>query len=179
MRYFCNFSLVSLGTRPRSRRCAERTRQGEGRWSRPLKAALEPSYIRPRISVPRIAYLGRDKKLLTKVHDTKEWFDIYLYFLDDMHSYNTYHIFFYVSTIWGSVVVITVIGFVEGASQTELAWVKSDTVIVASVMHGHWCIACVGVNLPFTNTEKVVRVPVWTPIRSRCTWMVHTTWRHE
>ena len=30
MRYFCNFSLVSLGTRPRSRRCAERTRQGEG-----------------------------------------------------------------------------------------------------------------------------------------------------
>ena len=31
MRYFCNFSLVSLVLRPRSRRCAERTRQGEGR----------------------------------------------------------------------------------------------------------------------------------------------------
>ena len=69
-------SLVSLGTRPRSRRCAERTRQGEGRWSRPPKAALEPSHIRPRIPVPRIAYLGRDKKFLIKVHDTKEWLDI-------------------------------------------------------------------------------------------------------
>ena len=31
MRYFCNLSLVSLVIRPRSRRCAERTRQGEGR----------------------------------------------------------------------------------------------------------------------------------------------------
>ena len=41
MRYFCNFSLVSLGIHPHSRRCAERTRQGEGRWSRPPKAALE------------------------------------------------------------------------------------------------------------------------------------------
>ena len=44
MRYFCNFSLVSLGIRPRSRRFAERTRQGEGRWSRPPKPALERSY---------------------------------------------------------------------------------------------------------------------------------------
>ena len=66
-RYFCNFSLVSLGIRPRSRRCAGRTRQGEGLWSRLPKAALERSYIRPRIPVPRIAYFGRDKKkLLTK-----------------------------------------------------------------------------------------------------------------
>ena len=31
MLYFCNFSLISLGIRPRSRRCTERTRQGEGR----------------------------------------------------------------------------------------------------------------------------------------------------
>ena len=69
---FSRHSLVSLGTCPRSRRCAERTRQGEGRWSRPPKPAHEPSYIRPRIPVPRIAYLDRDKKLLTKVHDTKE-----------------------------------------------------------------------------------------------------------
>ena len=66
-------SLVSLGARPHSSRCAERKRQGEGRWSRPPKAALEPSHIRPRIPVPRIAYLSREKKLLTKVHDTKEW----------------------------------------------------------------------------------------------------------
>ena len=78
MRYFCNFSLVSLGIRLRSRRCAERTRQGEGRWSRPPKAALERSYIRPRIPVPRITYFGRDKKkLLTKqIPDTNEGFYI-------------------------------------------------------------------------------------------------------
>ena len=79
MRYFCNFSLVSLGIRPRSRRCAGRTRQGEGRWSRPPKAALERSYIRPRIPVPRIAYFGRDeKKLLTKSLTPKKDF-IYIY----------------------------------------------------------------------------------------------------
>ena len=78
MRYFCNFSLVSLGIRPRSPRCAERTRKGEGRWSRPPKAALERSYIRPRIPVPRIAYFGRDKKLLTKYLTPKKDF-IYIY----------------------------------------------------------------------------------------------------
>ena len=45
MRRFCNFSLVSLGICPRSRRGAERTRQGEGRSSRPPKPALERSYL--------------------------------------------------------------------------------------------------------------------------------------
>ena len=80
MRYFCNFSLVSRGVRPRSRRCAERTRQGEGRWSRPPKAALERSYIRPRIPVPRIAYFGRDeKKTPDQIPDTNERFYIDLY----------------------------------------------------------------------------------------------------
>ena len=64
MRYFCNLLLGSLGIRPRSRRCAERTRQGEGRWSRPPKAALELGYVRPRIPAPRIPYFGRDKKKL-------------------------------------------------------------------------------------------------------------------
>ena len=79
MRYFCKFSLVSLGIRPRSRRCAERTWKGEGRWSRPPKAALERSYIRPRIPVPQIAYFGRDKKkLLTKSLTPKKDF-IYIY----------------------------------------------------------------------------------------------------
>ena len=79
MRYFCNFSLVSLGIRPRSRRCVERTRQGEGRWSRPPKAALERSYIRSRVPVPRIAYFGRDKKkLLTKSLAPKKDF-IYIF----------------------------------------------------------------------------------------------------
>ena len=78
MRYFCNFSFVSLGIRPRSHRCAERTRQGEGRWSRPPRAALERA-IRPRIPVPRIAYFGRDgKKLLTKSLTSKNDL-IYMY----------------------------------------------------------------------------------------------------
>ena len=45
MRYCCNFSLVSLGIRPRSRRCAERTRECEGGCSRPPKPALEQSYL--------------------------------------------------------------------------------------------------------------------------------------
>ena len=81
MRYFCNFSLVSLGIRPRSRRRAERTRKGEGRWSRRPKVALERSYIRPRIPVPRIAYFGRDKKLLTKYLTPKKGFYLYIYYL--------------------------------------------------------------------------------------------------
>ena len=88
MRYFCNFSLVSLGVRPRSRRCAERTRYGEGRWSRPPKAALERSYIRPRIPVPRIACFGRNKrKLLTKSLTPKNDF-IYMYVVVE----STFHI---------------------------------------------------------------------------------------
>ena len=41
--FFARFSLVSHGIHPRSRRGAERIRQGEGRWSRPPKTALEQS----------------------------------------------------------------------------------------------------------------------------------------
>ena len=41
MQIFRNFSLVSLGIRPRSRRGAERIRQGEGRLGGPPKTALE------------------------------------------------------------------------------------------------------------------------------------------
>ena len=40
-----NFSLVSLSVYPRSRRCAERIRQGEVRWSRHPKTALERSFL--------------------------------------------------------------------------------------------------------------------------------------
>ena len=39
---FVHFSLVSLSVHPRSRRGAERIRQGKERWSRP-KPALERS----------------------------------------------------------------------------------------------------------------------------------------
>ena len=45
MRYFGNFSLVSLGIGPRLRRRAERIRHSDGRSSRPLKTALERSYL--------------------------------------------------------------------------------------------------------------------------------------
>ena len=62
MRHFCIFSLVALGIRPRSRLCAERTRQGEGRWSRPPPSRRSNEAVRPRIPVPRIAYLSRYEK---------------------------------------------------------------------------------------------------------------------
>ena len=38
---FARFSFVLLSIHPRSRRCAERIGQGEGRWSRPTKTTLE------------------------------------------------------------------------------------------------------------------------------------------
>ena len=41
--FFGHFSLGFLSPHPRPRRGAERTRQGEGRWSRPSKTALDRS----------------------------------------------------------------------------------------------------------------------------------------
>ena len=78
IRYFCNFSLVSLGICPRSRRCAERTRQGEGRCSRPPKAALERSYSTENSSSANRILGPRQKKLLTKSLKPKDDF-IYTY----------------------------------------------------------------------------------------------------
>ena len=66
MRYFCNFSLVLLGIVLRSRRCAERTRQGEGRWSRPRKPALGRSYLTENSSSANRILGPRRKKLLTE-----------------------------------------------------------------------------------------------------------------
>ena len=81
-------------------------------------------------------------------------------------------------TIGGIVVVITMIDVVEGPSQENHVWAKPATVIVARVMHKHWCIACVCVFLPCTSTEDIDCLPIQTPIRSRCTWMVRTIWSH-
>ena len=78
MRYFCNFSLVSLGIRPRSRRCAERTRQGEGRWSRPPKPALERSYLTEISSSANRILRPRRKKSPDQIPETKEWLYIYI-----------------------------------------------------------------------------------------------------
>ena len=41
--FFSYFALFSLSSHPRSRRGAKRIRQGERRWSRPPKTALERS----------------------------------------------------------------------------------------------------------------------------------------
>ena len=64
-----------------------------------------------------------------------------------------------IRTIWGSVVVITVIDLVEGVSQTELVRVKPAIVTVARVMHDHWCITFVCVNPSRTNTENIESLP--------------------
>ena len=71
MRYFFNFSIVSLGTGPRSRRCAERTRQGEGRWSRPPKPALERSYLAENSSSANRILRPRRKKTPDRILETK------------------------------------------------------------------------------------------------------------
>ena len=78
IRHFCYFSLVTLGIRPRSRRCAERTRHDEGRWSRPRSRRFHAA-IWPRTPVPRIAYLGRDKKKSWPNACKKKWSYIHLY----------------------------------------------------------------------------------------------------
>ena len=71
MRCFCTVLLVSLGIRPRSRRCAERTSQGEGRWSHLQRRRPNEEYS-TRIPVPRIAYLSPDEnKLLTETLKSK------------------------------------------------------------------------------------------------------------
>ena len=81
MRYFCNFSLVSLGIRPRSRRRAERTRQGEGRWSRPRKAALERGYLTENSSSVDRILRPRRKKLLTEFLKQRMIICICIYYL--------------------------------------------------------------------------------------------------
>ena len=64
---FARFSLVSLSIHPRSRRGAERIRQGEGRWSRPPKTALERSDFTDKNSSSEHAILRpRQKKLMTE-----------------------------------------------------------------------------------------------------------------
>ena len=59
-------SLVLLSVYPRSRRGAERIRQGEERWSRPLKTALERSYLTENSSSESRILRPRRKKLLTE-----------------------------------------------------------------------------------------------------------------
>ena len=52
----------------------ERTRQGEGRWSRPPKAALERSYLTENSSSANRVCRPRRKKTPDRIPETKEWF---------------------------------------------------------------------------------------------------------
>ena len=61
-----HFSLVSFSVYPRSRRSAERIRQGEGRWSRPPKTALERRDLTEKSSSENPILRPRRKKKLTK-----------------------------------------------------------------------------------------------------------------
>ena len=61
-----HFSLVSLSVYSRSRRGAERIRQGEGCWSRPPKTALEGSYLTESSSSENRILRPRREKLLTE-----------------------------------------------------------------------------------------------------------------
>ena len=66
------FSLVSLSVYPRSRRGAERIRQGEGRWSRPPKTALERSYLTGNSSSENRILRPRRKKTPDRIPPSKE-----------------------------------------------------------------------------------------------------------
>ena len=52
IQFFARFSLVSHSIHPRSRRGDEPIRQGEGRWNRPPKTALDRSYLTENFQFP-------------------------------------------------------------------------------------------------------------------------------
>ena len=81
MRFFCNFSLASLGIRPRSRRCAGRPRQGERRWSHPPKPALEQSYLTKYSNSANRILNRRRKTTPDRIPETKYLLYMYLYSL--------------------------------------------------------------------------------------------------
>ena len=62
--FFGHFSIVPLSPHPHSRRGLERIRQGEGRWTRPSKTALERSdfFATEKFPVSTMPYRGRDGK---------------------------------------------------------------------------------------------------------------------
>ena len=116
MPYFCNFSLVSLGIRPCSRRCAERARQGEGRWSRPPKPALERSYLTENFSSANRILRPRREKTPARVPEIKEWFYMNVYWNTAICSYR-------VICPWSSYISVPatsqVPGVVSGASSHD------------------------------------------------------------
>ena len=91
MRYFCNFLLVSLGIRPRSLRGAERTRQGEGRWSRPPKPSLERSYLTENSSSANRILKPRRKQTPDQIPGKKND-RIYIYFKDVSREFDEFRV---------------------------------------------------------------------------------------
>ena len=66
-----HFLIVSLSIFPRSRRGAERIRQGEGRWSRPPKTKLERSYLTENSSSANRILRPRRKKTHDRIPEKK------------------------------------------------------------------------------------------------------------
>ena len=60
--FLVHFSLVSLSPHTRSRPGAERIRQGEGRWGRPSKTALERSDLIEKFEVREFHTKAETKK---------------------------------------------------------------------------------------------------------------------
>ena len=90
MRYFCNFSFFLLGIRPNSRLFAERTRRGDGRWSRPLKSAQERCYSTGNSSSANRILSPRRKKTPDRNPETKnELIYVYCGTLQDDGKHNT------------------------------------------------------------------------------------------
>ena len=67
----------------------------------------------------------------------------------------SFHVNTGVPTIQCSVIDIAANDLVEDPRQTEHPSAKPATVVGSPVMHEHWCIACVCVNLRRTNNEKI------------------------
>ena len=80
MQHFCSFSLVSLSVYPRSRRGAERIRQGERRRSLPPKTALERSDLTEKFQFQKSHAEAETKKTPDQipVPSKKESFYIYV-----------------------------------------------------------------------------------------------------
>ena len=74
---FARFSLVSLSIHPLSRRGAERIRQGEGRWSRPPKTALERSDLTEKIQFRASHTEAKTRKTLDRIKKRRMIMHIY------------------------------------------------------------------------------------------------------
>ena len=73
-----HFLLASLRVYSRSRRGAERIRQGEGGWSRPPKTTLERSYLTEDSSFENRILRSRRKKTRDRISQETNYHSLYL-----------------------------------------------------------------------------------------------------